>query len=76
MDLEADAVAEAVAEVIAVAGVARSARGRRRPTSLPETPGRTASSAGGLGGEHELVDRARVLVRASPVANVRVQSEQ
>ena len=74
VDLDADAVAEAVAEVLAVAGggddVARD---------------RVDLAAGGAGADrgerrllrraHELVDLARRAGRVSPVAKVRVQSD-
>ena len=45
VDLEADAVAEPVAEALAVAGGVDRARGRPRRASSPPTPALTASSA-------------------------------
>ena len=65
VDLDADAVPEPVAEVLALARPDRSPRApRSRPRARPR-PARTACSAGELGLEHELVDRARVLGRGS-----------
>ena len=45
-------------------------------TSRPVGPGRTASSAATCAAQHERVDLGEVVRRASPVAQVRVQSEQ
>ena len=75
VDLEADAVAEPVAEALAVAGFVDHLA-RDASTSLPPSPAATASSAGCLGPPHQLVDLAAPRSPGSPMAKVRVQSEQ
>ena len=71
---QADAVAEAVAELLAEPRVAITVA-RERVDSAPIAPGRIASSAASWASRHDVVARASSS-GSSPVANVRVQSEQ
>ena len=76
VDLEPDAVAEPVAEVLAVAA-RRSITPRATGVDLAAArAGGDALEPGELGSRHELVDLAGVLAETAPAATVRVQSEQ
>ena len=76
VDLEADAVAEPVAEVLAVAGLGDHLAGDRVDLLAARPRRATASSAATCARSDQLVDLARLARPGSPVAKVRVQSEQ